>query len=231
MHITAQENCQLFYDCYGDAIKQNAPNARVMEIGSQDVTGSIRECCPTEFDYIGVDVVEGKGVDIILNDPYSLPFPDESIDVVVSSSCFEHTELFWVLYLEIMRILRPSGLFYLNVPSNGAFHRYPVDCWRFYPDSGCALISWAKRNNFNPELLESYTSFQKKDIWNDFVAVFLKDKIKISEYPRRIIDGFKSFTNGLTSRDGNVINYQQFPEDFIMRILLSDALNKNCGNR
>ena len=228
MHITAQENCQLFYDCYGDVIKQTAPNARVMEIGSQNVNGSIRECCPTQFEYIGVDFVEGKGVDIILNDPYTLPFPDESIDVVVSSSCFEHSELFWVLYLEIMRVLRPSGTFYLNVPSNGAFHRYPVDCWRFYPDSGRALITWAKRNNLNPELLESYTSIQNKDIWNDFVAVFLKDKTKISQYPHRIIDGLKSFTNGLTSGDGKVINYQPFPEDIIMRILLSGV---NCRDK
>ena len=30
-------------------------------------------------------------------------------------------------------------LFYLNAPSNGEFHRYPVDCWRFYPDAGGAL--------------------------------------------------------------------------------------------
>jgi SAM-dependent methyltransferase len=227
MHLTAQENCQLFYDCYGDVLKHIAPNARVLEIGSQDVTGSIRKCCPPQFEYIGVDLAEGKGVDIILNDPYTLPFSDESIDVVVSSSCFEHSELFWVLYLEIMRVLRPSGLFYLNVPSNGAFHRFSVDCWRFYPDSGRALITWARHNNFNPELLESYTSIQKNDIWNDFVAVFLKDKTKISLYPHRIIDGLKSFTNGLTSRDNGVINYQPIPQDIIMRMLLEDFIIKN----
>ena len=31
-------------------------------------------------------------------------------------------------------MLRPAGLFYLNAPSNGDFHRYPVDCWRIMPD-------------------------------------------------------------------------------------------------
>jgi SAM-dependent methyltransferase len=71
---------------------------------------------------------------------YKLPFADGSVDVVLSSSCFEHSEFFWLLFLEILRVLRPEGLFYLNAPSNGPFHRYPVDCWRFYPDSGNALV-------------------------------------------------------------------------------------------
>ena len=26
--------------------------------------------------------------------------------------------------------------------SNGDYHSWPVDCWRFYPDSGIALINW-----------------------------------------------------------------------------------------
>ena len=65
--------------------------------------------------------------------------------------------MFWVSYLEILRILKPVGLFYLNAPSDGAVHKYPVDCWRFYPDSGQALVTWSKRNGFNNVLLECYT--------------------------------------------------------------------------
>jgi len=77
---------------------------------------------------VGVDVMAGRNVDVQLSDPYRLPFEDESVVVVMSSSSFEHSEMFWLLFLEVLRVLRPQGLFYLNVPSNGHFHRWPVDC-------------------------------------------------------------------------------------------------------
>ena len=91
------------------------------------------------------------------------------------------------------RILKPNGIFYFNVPSNGDFHRWPQDCWRFYPDSGNALINW-KRNNFNPILLESYVSKQYLECGrNDYVSVTLKDKKYLDNYNDRIIYNYKSF--------------------------------------
>ena len=70
---------------------------------------------------------------------------------------------------------------YLNVPSNGKVHRYPIDGWRFYPDAAHSLVNWANRNSYNCLLLESFIGDKIGDInedgvWNDFVAVFLKDQ-------------------------------------------------------
>lgn len=213
MHYTALQNCQQFFDSYGESISTLSPKAHVVEIGSQDVNGSLRTLCPARFQYTGVDFVAGKGVDLILDDPYSIPLDDESVDVILSSSCFEHSEMFWILYLEIMRILKPTGVFYLNVPSNGEFHRWPVDCWRFYPDSGRALISWAKRNGMTPQLLESYTSTQIGDQWNDFVAVFLKDESHIEKYPNRILHKKADYSNGVIFGENNFSNLCVMPED------------------
>lgn len=72
--------------------------------------------------------------------------------------------------LEIIRILKPNGLLYLNAPTTGSFHRFPVDCWRFYPDSGSALVRWAERNDYKPALLESFV--QVGGEFQDFVGVF-----------------------------------------------------------
>ena len=213
MHSTALKNCQQFFEAYGDAIQKNTPNARVVEIGSQDVNGSLRTFCPANFVYTGVDFVAGKGVDLILDDPYQLPFANESVDVMLSSSCFEHSEMFWLLYLEIMRALKPGGLFYMNVPANGEFHRWPVDCWRFYPDSGRALITWAKRNGMKAELLESYTSTQIGDQWNDFVAVFVKDGDKAALYPQRILDKKTDYANGVLFGQTEFSKLSVMPED------------------
>lgn len=213
MHLTALHNCQKFFDCYGQAITAMAPDAHVIEIGAQDVNGSLRSCCPSAFRYTGVDFVEGRGVDVVLQDPYVLPFPDASADVLLSSSCFEHAEMFWLSFMEILRVLRPGGLFYLNVPSNGEFHRWPVDCWRFYPDSGRALLAWARRNGLRPALLESYTSVQIGDQWNDFVAVFLKDESHVAQYPSRILDTKTDVLNGLVHGSDAFLNYSVMPED------------------
>jgi SAM-dependent methyltransferase len=214
MHPTAKQNCKEFYQAYHpDMLKQNS-DYQIIEIGSQNVNGSLRDVFPPGIQYTGVDFVEGKGVDVILADPYVLPFADNSADVILSSSVFEHSEMFWVLFLEIMRVLKPHGVFYLNVPSNGDIHKWPVDCWRLYPDAGKALVTWAKRNGINAGLLESYTSRQSVgDIWNDFVAVFVKDDSYVKSFPNRILDSKVDFWNGYLYGSDVVLRPASITED------------------
>lgn len=200
MHPSAIQNAESFFQAYAPHV----PEGRVVEIGSQDVNGSIRTVCPPRFDYVGVDFCEAKGVDIVITDPYQLPFDDESVDIFVSSSCFEHSEFFWLVFMEVMRCLKPRGLFYLNAPSTGQFHRYPVDCWRFYPDSGMALVNWGRRNGLKPALLESYTHVGGQ--WQDFVAVFLKDERFASTFPDRIVDKKQDYENGLVLGEAKLRN-------------------------
>ena len=239
MHQTAFENCQYFFDCYGEDIATVNPKARVIEIGSRIVDGSvvdgsIRATAPAEFEYVGLDFESGKGVDVLLYDPYVLPFDDESVDVVLSSSCFEHSEMFWLVYLEIMRVLKPTGLFYLNAPSNGFFHRYPVDAWRFYPDAGKALVTWGKRNNLKNTMLESYTTHQSRAVWSDFCAVFLKHESFATKYTTRVLNSGKiQFYNGILNDNDEFLNYTQMPEDLLkldtVQKILSNNLKLNVG--
>ena len=210
MHDSAMLNGKRFFDVYVAPMK----SAIVVDIGAQDVNGSLRSVAPDHVKYIGVDFVRGRGVDCVLEDPYILPFESSSVDVVVSTSCFEHSEMFWLLFLEILRVLKPSGLFYLNAPSNGWFHRFPVDCWRFYPDSGRALVKWARRNGLRPVLLEAYTTNQIEDVWNDYVCVFGKDEQMVHIHPARILPGLRDFTNGVLHPDlETFIEPQIVPQD------------------
>jgi SAM-dependent methyltransferase len=207
VHKTGMLHGRLFFETYV------RPPARVVDIGAQDVNGSLRSVAPAGCPYVGVDFVEGRGVDVVVDDAYKLPFADGSFDVAVTSSCFEHSEFFWLTFLEVLRILKPSGLLYLNAPSNGPFHRYPVDCWRFYPDCGAALQNWARHNGMQTLLLESFTGPQKTGAWNDFVAVFVKDAEEAERYPRRIIDRYPEVTNGLVAGQEQFINERFWPAD------------------
>ena len=87
-----------------------------------------------KWEYSGLDVEKGPNVDIVVENPYDWEIPDSSYDVVISGQAFEHIEFFWLTFLEMARVLKPQGLIILIAPSRGPQHRYPVDCWRFYPD-------------------------------------------------------------------------------------------------
>lgn len=100
--------------------------------------------------------------------------------------------------LESLRILKPEGLLYINAPSNGYFHQYPFDYFRYYPDAGLSFQNWAIHNNYNSSLVESFIGYSKNGVWNDFVAVLIKDKNYIKNYKSRIINSGIDFYNGRT---------------------------------
>ena len=226
MHQSAKFYAEKFFEVYSPKEKQNSYT--IVEIGSQDVNGSLREVAPPFADYIGLDFIDGKGVDVIIEDPYSIPLPDNCADVIVTSSCFEHSEFFWLSFLEISRVVKPGGFIYINVPSNGMYHRYPVDCWRFFPDGGSALSAWAKRNGIAIELLESFVGVRSEEnIWNDFIAVFQKGTCDGEYSSSLIIDNIDYYTNAKTFRDKNsIINYSQYGQGLHIIQGLQNALHE-----
>lgn len=182
MHDTAYEIGKLFFDAYGRA------GQTILENGSYNVNGTLRDFCPEGATYLGLDLSKGPGVDIFIEEGKPIPLRDEFADIVVSSSVLEHDCFFWETFLEMARVLKPGGVLYINAPSNGSFHRYPIDCWRFYPDSGKALEALARRRGYPFALIESFTAERKGDQWNDFVAIFVKAEETGLPAPRFLSD-------------------------------------------
>jgi SAM-dependent methyltransferase len=150
---------------------------KIIDIGSYDVNGSYRTLFKSSlWSYVGIDLSAGPGVDIALSSPYEFPLASESVDLVISGQAFEHVEYFWQTWMEMLRVLRPGGRIFLIAPSRGPEHRYPQDCWRFYPDGYRALASIG-----NCELLEVSTDWEPhadpgSSYWGDTVGVFRKRK-------------------------------------------------------
>jgi SAM-dependent methyltransferase len=189
-------------------------HVRIVELGGMNINGSLRAAAPAQSHYVSVDCEDGPGVDLVALDPHVIPLESEWADACISSSCFEHAEFFWLTFLEALRILKPGGLLYLNVPSNGRVHRYPVDCWRFYPDAGKALQNWARHNGTEALLLESFVGKQGLSGWNDFVCVILKDQSLAEQYPGRILDNQNRAVNTYRSdRADSVSQLQTITED------------------
>lgn len=123
--------------------------------------------------YFGLDVEPGDNVDIVVSDPYNWKeVADDFADVVISGQTFEHIEFPWLTIKEIFRILKPGGICCIIAPSSGPEHKYPTDCWRFYPDGMKAFAKWA-----GFRLVEVFTDWGLGE-WQDTFVVFQKPHSK-----------------------------------------------------
>jgi ubiquinone/menaquinone biosynthesis C-methylase UbiE len=79
-----------------NAQKEELENKRILEVGSKYVNGSVRPLIEKFFkprEYIGVDIEEGKFVDIICDAENLIDyFGKETFDVVVATELLEHVK-------------------------------------------------------------------------------------------------------------------------------------------
>jgi SAM-dependent methyltransferase len=169
MHTTALDAGRLFFANYW-----RTEFRHLLDIGSYDVNGTLRSVAPESAQYMGIDLSPGPGVDLVLSDPYSYPFRDSSFDCIVSTSCFEHDDMFWLTFAEACRVLSSSGFIYINAPAGGHYHGFPYDAWRFYPDAGLALAKWARRLGQQVSLVESFQIDGQPGHFKDYIMVFTK---------------------------------------------------------
>jgi SAM-dependent methyltransferase len=174
MHKSAYINAQKFYEKY---CKDNIYSKKILDVGSWNSNGCLKPIFQ-DGDYIGLDCQSGPNVDVVANSN-DIPFSDNYFDVIISTSCFEHDEMFWLTFLEMSRVLKTGGYIYICAPSSGPYHPHgcPSDSWRFYLDSWRSLSKWANKNNFKIELIESYIDdvvYPPDDDWKDSIGIFRK---------------------------------------------------------
>ena len=210
MHDTALQIGALVFERYLPPRK-----TRVLEIGSYDVNGSLRDHAPRTAKYVGLDFEAGKGVDHVVDDCDTWPVEDGSFDLVAASSVFEHDGTFWRTFLAMCRKAKAGGFIYIGAPSNGGVHRFPLDCWRFYPDAGRALEKWGQDNGFDITLIESFVADRKVDTWNDFCAVFQLGPTKKPLNTSFVYERLSAF-NVTTWRSPQLLNDRAATEDMCL---------------
>ena len=140
MHESSMNLMKNFVNNFLDINKE----LKIVDIGSLDINGSYKSLFENEnWEYIGLDIEEGKNVNIVLENENELLFDNDSIDVVISGQAFEHMEFPWIVIKEVSRTLKPNGLACIIAPSSGPYHAYPRDCWRILPDGMKALAKFA----------------------------------------------------------------------------------------
>lgn len=80
-------------------------NVEVLEVGSLDINGTVRDFFSDVTRYVGCDVGPGPGVDLVCAGE-DLDFEGESFDTTVSAECFEHNAMWEETFLNMHRMSR-----------------------------------------------------------------------------------------------------------------------------
>jgi len=96
---------------------KNFHNANVLEVGSLDINGSVRQFF-VDCDYIGLDLGDGKGVDVICQGQ-DYDEPDETFDTVISCECFEHNPEWVATFKNMYRMTKVGGLIIMSCATTG----------------------------------------------------------------------------------------------------------------
>jgi len=86
--------------------------SRVIEFGSLDINGSIRDYCRCK-DYVGLDWRPGPMVDVV-SLAHEAPFPPATFDTVLSASMLEHDPFWGRSLVKMADILKPDGIMVLT---------------------------------------------------------------------------------------------------------------------
>jgi SAM-dependent methyltransferase len=128
-------------------------DSSILEIGSRNVTGITRRTLfPNCKNYVGFDIIEGEGVDIV-GDAHCISriCDAEYFDFAYSISVIEHLLFPWKAILEINKVLKEGGYLFLSTHPVWPPHELPWDFWRFNSPGFQALIN-------------KYTGFELIDI-------------------------------------------------------------------
>ena len=109
-----------------DMFPYSFKDAKVLEVGSLDINGSVRQFF-NNCEYIGIDLFPGKGVDVI-GAAHTLQLG--KYDTVISCECFEHDkhwkETFKKMY-ESAKCLVVFSCATIGRPEHGTYRTSPAD--------------------------------------------------------------------------------------------------------
>jgi ubiquinone/menaquinone biosynthesis C-methylase UbiE len=130
----------------GDAADAPTPGARVLDLGCGN-GDLVQQWLDLGFDAHGCDLKFKKGplvdrledsgrIELIEQDPYRLPFPDASFDILVTQQVLEHVRSYPTTLAETRRILKRGGW---------ALHMFPARLTPIEPHTqvpGATVLRW-----------------------------------------------------------------------------------------
>ena len=93
-------------------------NTAVLEIGSLNINGTVRDFFDDPFEYVGVDLAEGPDVDVVCKG-HEIPFYPETFNVAISCECFEHDKHWKETFQKMYDTVVKGGLIIFSCATTG----------------------------------------------------------------------------------------------------------------
>ncbi len=115
----------------GQLPRGTAEKTRLLDVGCWDGEATVRYAQRYGAVALGIEVFEGpaaearaRGVEVASLDleTQAMPWPDDSVDVVIANQVLEHLKNIWLPMGEMFRVLRPGGALILSVPNLASLH-------------------------------------------------------------------------------------------------------------
>lgn len=110
-HTQQKEYCQKIKSVFPEYFY----GKRALDVGSLDVNGNNRYLF-NNCSYFGIDIGEGNNVDICC---VAHEFDAEPFDTIISTECLEHDYYYPLTLKNIIRLLKPGGLFLFTCATTG----------------------------------------------------------------------------------------------------------------
>lgn len=127
--------------------------------------------------YIGLDIETALDYDNVKPDYYwdgiTMPFENETFDVVISTEVLEHIFNPDVYLIEVKRVLKPGGVLFFTVPFLMSLHEIPHDYYRYTPYSlemifkriGFSDIKIRSMGGYNAAMAQMMGLWVNKFLW------------------------------------------------------------------
>lgn len=117
------------------------PATSIVELGSRIINGSPRSVCPASVPYVGVDCLDGPGVDVVCQaETYT---PETPVDLVICAEVLEHAAAAPAIVANALAMLAEGGHLIITAASPARAPHSAIDGSPFIRDgewySGVAL--------------------------------------------------------------------------------------------
>jgi hypothetical protein len=92
--------------------KQYLDTIKIAELGSYDINGSVKDIIPNT---IGFDILEGKGVDIVITPGIITEKYKQVFGALITTSAFQCCPDITLFKTQVLDLLKPEGLFILTM--------------------------------------------------------------------------------------------------------------------
>lgn len=122
---------------------------KVLEVGSLNINGSVRQLFEDDCEYLGIDLGPGPGVDRVIH-VTSSEMQTEQFDVVASTEALEHDRDWHASLVRMAFMVKPGGLLLITCATDGR------------PEHGTA----ATDKESSPSTLDWYHNISFADFWS-----------------------------------------------------------------